>query len=330
MTSGQKELFTGLDVGKLIAAVLIIILHTHPLAPVKNADYWLTGFCRIAVPFFFITSSFLFFFNNGDIRRYITRILILYAVWFVIEAPLTYYRFFILPDRTLPFKVLLFLRGLFINSTFYASWYLTASWQAMLIVWWLSKKIGRFGLWAIGILCFVSALPGTMWYGLIAGTPARNHYWLYNMMFCPANSFIIAIPYCILGRELANHRFRPSKKWTQRLLVFAILFSAFELWICRSSYWMTDVFLGLLFICPLLVRLLTDTSFGLAYKYSKCIRSVSTLLYLCHLPIKFFLSSLLGVADGVLMATGTLLISFLFSISIYYLSLRVHWLRFLY
>ncbi len=323
--------YTGLDVGKIVAAILVVTLHTHALGQGSSADFWLSALCRIAVPFFFITSSFLFYKRGGDIRKYVFRILILYAVWFVLEAPLTYNKFFVDTDKSLPYNLALFTRGLLINSTFYVSWFLTASWQGMLLVWWLSKKISSKWLVVIGILCFLSSLPGTMWYGLIAGTPARQPYWLFNMMLCPANSFIVAVPYCIAGKFLAEGRIRFSPRWKGfAALAAALLVCILELAICKDSYWMSDTYLGLLLLSPILVALLSETDVPIGKETSKCLRNLSTLIYLCHWPFMFFISKALGQSSGWRLYLLTLAASIVFSVLVYLLSKRIKALRYLY
>ncbi|MBR6053813.1 MAG: acyltransferase [Bacteroidales bacterium] len=323
-----RQTFAALDAGKFIAALLVLTLHVHPLASNPDGDYWLTCLCRIAVPFFFVTSSFLFFKRGGDIRKYVSRILILYAVWFVIESPLIIHDFFLDSDESLPRKLLLFGRGLFINSTFPASWFLTASWQGMLLVWWLSRKLSRKWLVIIGLVCFLSTLPETMWYGLIAGTPVRPVYWWYVILFCPANSFIIAIPYCIAGKFLAESE--PPQKLTLCILGAAVPLSILEAAICRETQWMTDSFLGLLFIAPCLVWLVANIRAGIGAKTSKCLRSMSTLIYLCHLPVKLLLMHQMNLKEDWILFLLTLAICLVFALTVYLLSLRIRPLKYLY
>lgn len=327
----RQRVYTGLDIGKFIAALLVVTLHTHPLVQGSSADFWLCALCRIAVPYFFITSSFLFYKRGGDIRKYVFRILILYAVWFVLEAPLTYYRFFVLRDDPLPYNLALFTRGLLLNSTFYVSWFLTASWQAMLLVWWLSKKVSNRWLTVIGILCFLSTLPGTMWYGLISGTPVRQPYWYFNMLLCPANSFVVAVPYCIAGKFLAEGQIRLSPRWKGfAALGVAVLLCVAELAICKDSQWMSDTYLGLLLLSPILVGLLSETNIPIGKETSKCLRNVSTLVYLCHWPFMFFISRAIGKDSGWQVYLWTLAASLVFSILVYLLSKRFRALKYLY
>ena len=58
----RKKSISALDDFRLIAAVLVIAIHTSPLASVSAiGDFWLTRvLARIAVPFFFmVTGKFL-------------------------------------------------------------------------------------------------------------------------------------------------------------------------------------------------------------------------------------------------------------------------------
>lgn len=55
----ETQVYTGIDVFKLIAAVLVVLLHT-----VETSNYYACAikevFTRLAVPFFFIASGFFF------------------------------------------------------------------------------------------------------------------------------------------------------------------------------------------------------------------------------------------------------------------------------
>ena len=55
-----KEAYTGIDYFRIIAAFLIIAIHTSPFTTYSyTADFILTRIiARVAVPFFFMTSGF--------------------------------------------------------------------------------------------------------------------------------------------------------------------------------------------------------------------------------------------------------------------------------
>ena len=199
----------------------------------------------------------------------------------------------------------------------------------MLIVSWLSKRVRPLWLAIIGAVCFLSTLPGTLWYGIIAGTPIRNVYWTYNMLFCPANSFVVAIPWCVIGKLLADGYSISTKKGII-LATIAILSSVLELSICKESYWMSDTYLSLLFSAPLIVVFLTKLQLPLDKEVSVWLRNISTLVYLLHLPIRFILSRAFQLSNGWQLFLLTLSVSIALSVFIKTLSKRITALRYLY
>ena len=60
---GERKQYYSLDLAKFICAVLIIILHTSPFASYSGIlDFGFRSIITvIAVPFFFVSSGFLFF-----------------------------------------------------------------------------------------------------------------------------------------------------------------------------------------------------------------------------------------------------------------------------
>ena len=59
----KSKSYTAIDIAKYISALLVVYIHTFPLADI-SADLnmiVLQAVCRIAVPFFFTVSAFLFF-----------------------------------------------------------------------------------------------------------------------------------------------------------------------------------------------------------------------------------------------------------------------------
>ena len=329
--SPNSKNYDAVDVFKFIAALLVVALHTRPFHPLEGWNYYFSCLCRIAVPFFFIFSSFIFYKKEKRIEDYVKRMLILYGCWFVIESPLIIRNFFIIPNRPFSEELLLFLRGLFINSTFPASWFITASWQGMLIVFLLSKKINWKGLFVLGFLCYISSLPGTMYYGLISGTSFYKYYWYgYNIIFCPANSFITAIPFIVIGKYLAENNLTISRRLNLLLLLCALCLGIVETVLCHDSYYMNDTFLSLLLFCPLLVLLLLNSSIRIPTKVSRFFRKSSILIYLVHLPVFSLLRAQSFVDFGFRGFIITGVTSVVFSAFIILLSNRFRFLKYLY
>ena len=268
---------------------MIVVLHCRPLSAYPHLDYFLTGICRIAVPFFFIASSYFFFKSDKNIWTFVKRLLLLYFAWFIIELPLTIQRFFIDTDKSLLYNCFLFFRGLFINSTFYASWFITALWQGVLIVWWLSKRINYKWLFGIGIICFILACMWSMYRETINGTVIWPYFKVFGVLLAPSNSFIVAIPYCIIGKYLAEH---PNLSIKRKGAVIPIsLILALELWLCRDIGYMSDSYFSLILISPFLFLLLLNWDVSINPTISKYLRNCSILIYLLHLPVLNLLNS---------------------------------------
>lgn len=326
----MPKLLPSIDFWKFVSCLLIVILHCHPLASNQLADYYLTCFCRIAVPFFFISSSFFFFRSGKDIRLFVKRLLILYLCWFILELPQTITRIFIYNDNSFYYNLFIFIRGLLINSTFPASWFITALWQGVLIVWWLSKKVDKRLLCIIGISCFILACSLSMYRGLMEHTPAWPLLKLVGALLAPANSFIVAIPYCIIGKFFAEGQFKAVKN-KGFLLLGSLAIGALEAYSCRSFGYMTDVYLSLILISPCIFMIILDWDLQMNPELSKYLRNCSILVYLLHLPILyFFRDHALVSAGSPAMFVSVFFCSLAIATLIIIASKKIHVLRYLY
>ncbi len=121
-----------LDVLKFILALLVVALHSELFPGI------IYPWVRIAVPSFFVISSFLFFSRNKetqDLAGYSWRILRLYVAYFVVLLPVTIYvhRGDWFGDGFFNGSVS-FLRSLICGSTFLASWFFVALLISVLVV----------------------------------------------------------------------------------------------------------------------------------------------------------------------------------------------------
>ena len=132
-----------IDIMKMIAAIAVVAIHSHPLAN-TDYDYIATCLCRFAVPFFFVVSSYFFFSNHRkSISAWTKRLSLLYVIWFVLETPYIVNHYFFGTERPLLLSFARFFIDLVFNNTFMASWYIMALVQSVLIVYYLDKRISR-------------------------------------------------------------------------------------------------------------------------------------------------------------------------------------------
>ena len=182
----KDKQYGGLDVFKLIAALLVICVHTSPLTIFSaNADFFLTRIvARIAVPFFLMISGFfvlpqyLFAGSRGTrpLVRFLKKTAFLYALAIVIYLPVNFYAGqFKGLDTADVIRMVLF------DGTFYHLWYLPAVILGDMIVFLLSRKLPSKVVMAVSLLLYGIGLMGDSYFGTISGVPVLST--AYDAMF---------------------------------------------------------------------------------------------------------------------------------------------------
>lgn len=207
----------GLDRYRLIAAFLVIAIHTSPLLSVnENADFFLTRiFARMAVPLFLmITGRYVaakFWENDPDekgssaavLLSFLKKIAILYGISVVLYLPVGMYA-----GHYKQITVTGIFRMLVFDGTFYHLWYFPACMLGMVIVWGCSRigknhqreiknnedrndvkeeilaQISEVGFritFVIVIILYILGLLGDSYYGLTTQIPVLKT--MYDGMF---------------------------------------------------------------------------------------------------------------------------------------------------
>ena len=166
----NKE-FRLVDIVKLIMAIVVIAIHTHPEQS-SSLFFVQRGagiIYSLAVPFFFMASGFLLFRKmnlpldddgNQRIKRYLLKIVKLYLLWTAIYLPLSVLGF-VNDGTSLMNSILIFIRNVLLVGENYMSWplwYLLALIVAVLIIWGLLKL--RTPKRIILLLSVMTALAG--------------------------------------------------------------------------------------------------------------------------------------------------------------------------
>lgn len=80
--------YNSIDIFRLVCAVLIVSIHTHPLSDINSfAGYFVSGIiARFAVPFFLVVSGYFYFdklIKSGPkaIFAYLRKIILIYSIW---------------------------------------------------------------------------------------------------------------------------------------------------------------------------------------------------------------------------------------------------------
>ena len=171
----QTQTYPGIDLMKLIMAVLVIAIHTDPLIGCPQSgllELW-ESLTKTAVPFFFLCTGFFLGDRQEAVRRYLQKNIKLYALWSAIYAPLAIW-FFISNHNSLPSAIVSYLCGFFLVGENYNSWmlwYLLSGIYALIFVLCLRKCRLRLPLVTLlGGICFLlgqllmefAAYPGSL------------------------------------------------------------------------------------------------------------------------------------------------------------------------
>ncbi|OBR63613.1 hypothetical protein A7K91_06600 [Paenibacillus oryzae] len=267
LTRSSKRQYGGVQYMRVIAALLVVAVHTGPLLSWgEDADFWLTGaLARLAVPFFFMASGFFFFRKvSGNtaadfslLLGYLRKVALIYVAAILIYLPFNAYK----GDFKGELSAAVVIRDLLMDGTFYHLWYLPALIFGMAIVYALYRLLPLWAAGAAAALLYAIGLLGDSYYGWSAGIPVLNG--LYESMFqwmdYTRNGFFFAPPFLVLGllaarREQATHRqekryeagnvprrVRHSAPWTRSRWLAMGLFAAALALLLVEAYWLREV-----------------------------------------------------------------------------------------
>ncbi|KRN94726.1 acyltransferase family protein [Pediococcus stilesii] len=295
------------DVIKAVMAVMITIIHIVSLDELGIIGTYIFPILRIAVPLFFMISSYLFFSRINMLKTYeerkrylckaIRRNLQLYLLWFVILSPITLYirGYF---EKGLLIGLLTLVWNFFVGSTFIASWYIMALIIGLTVVFYLTTRFSNLVVFSIGILTYAFCVL-TSNYGKLAIMTTFHDLLLY---WTPYNSFTAGIIWIIAGKIFAENKnafYFGIKK--QKIIISGMVLLLYleQILIVRlNSSHTTDFYFMLVPLCLSLFALLLNTN--LHNSRAKQLRAFSTVTYCLHasfakIPSLFFL--MLGLSN---------------------------------
>lgn len=277
----QRKNIEILDVTKFIMAVMVVGIHTL-------GKYGLYPLFRIAVPLFFIISSYLFFSNSekrGSIKylkKFCIRNIKLYSFWFIVLMPI----FLPMGDLTgnLPFNAFKLIIKIFFGSTFSASWYISALVIGMCCIFVCDKvklKQGiilglTFGIYVI--CCLNSNYRNLMDDNSIVVMINRVYP---GTMY---NGFLVSLFWIALGYIFACKGMISDRKRSKIGLVISILLLLGE-YLIVTKYHMTvdnDCYFMLIPVCYFIFDNLISCKWKAKKLDVKLLRKYSTIIYCVH------------------------------------------------
>lgn len=211
----KQKNYRWLDCFRLIAALLVIAIHTSPLASFSGeADFFFTRvLARIAVPFFLMVTGFFFPPDSIQLQKNLKRLCLLYGGSTLLYLPLGlyagHYHALYLTDA---------LRMLLFDGTFYHLWYFPAAITGMLIVFVLKRVLKPRWVCVSSVALYVIGLFGDSYFGLTKKLPPIET--AYEAMFRPfsytRNGIFMAPVFLVLGIVIRKYGAKSLHRSTLR------------------------------------------------------------------------------------------------------------------
>ena len=201
---------TGIDWLRLAAAILVIAIHTSPLADFsETGNFILTRvLARIAVPFFFITSGYFLLsrYHDSDrkLRHFLKKTGWIYGASILLYLPLNFRNGYFSQSQLLPEL----LKDLIFDGTMYHLWYLPASMLGMLIAWKLVEKLDFSKGLVMALLLYLVGLFGDSYYVVVEKLPLLKAFYdrLFELFDYTRNGLFFAPVFLMLGGFIADER----------------------------------------------------------------------------------------------------------------------------
>lgn len=261
-----------LDRFRLIAAALVVCIHTGPLSGVSPGwDFWLTGvLARIAVPFFFMVSGY--FLARSDWKntgRFLKKTALTYLAAAILYLPLNLY--------VGGYGPLEWVKKLLADGTLYHLWYFPAVLLGAPIVRGLSR-LGQPAALIIAALLYLIGLGGDSYYGLAASLPGPAAFYgaVFALFDYTRNGLFFAPLFLLLGA--AGKRWSTQASLTGAALSLAAMTA--EGFLLRHLEWPRhdSMYLTLPLCMAFLFSLLLARNQG----ENRRARRLSLLIYLLH------------------------------------------------
>lgn len=286
----QRKEIEILDVAKFIMAIMVVGIHTL-------GRYGIYPLFRIAVPLFFMISSYLFFSNTEKrgnlkyLKKFCIRNIKLYCFWFVVLMPI------FLPmggylTGNLLFNAFKLIIKVFFGSTFAASWYISALVIGMCFVFICDKLKINYGIivgitFAIYVVCCLNSNYRNL-------MPDNSIIVMINRIYPGTiyNGFLVGLFWIFLGYLFACKGTICDRKNSQIGLITSCLLLLAEYFIVTKTHLAVDndCYFMLIPVCCFAFDNLISCEWNCKRIDVKVLRKYSTIIYCVH-------ASLAGVIE---------------------------------
>ncbi len=284
---------------------MIVCIHTSPLASYDSRvnSFFVNCICRVAVPFFFISSGFLLFkragvsyVNGKTVKDYLKRILVLYLFWSAVYFPITAAQMYWSHDlKTAGMILLNWLKNMIFTAGYGFLWYLPATIAAVAVVGLLLKKnVSVNKIIVTGFILYLIGLSGQTYYGLVSGIPfpqeVKNFFsGFYDIIGTTRNGIFEGIIFIALGARLSQKEHFGKFKDSFLMLIFSFALLSGEFVMVSKLGWRLeyDMYLFLIPCAYYLLKCALSLEGKLkgleTAKWAELLRPYSSLIYFTHM-----------------------------------------------
>lgn len=220
------------DVGRIIAAILVVAIHCMPSMPndnLQNSYYFALGnvVARLAVPYFFAVSGYFLAFKDVKytmvIKSYVKRLIKLYIAWSLIYLPVNIYIW--IENGSILLGILDYIRDFIFVGSFIPFWYFPAVIFSVLAVHFLLKKFKDTTIIFIATVFYIIGIFGDTYYGFISSTSiVKNMYDIYLSFFeTTRNGPFFGFLFVAIGVYIRRNNKRMSMKKSILGLVLSLI-----------------------------------------------------------------------------------------------------------
>lgn len=302
-TENKKDKYELIDIMKFICAIFIVGIHAGIMRDENSVFQWqvLNVLFRIAVPFFFIASGFLFgkkYLKNKEklkdnSKKQVVRLIIPFIFWSLVLLP-----YIVTNEIKFDGNILLFIYRILRLNIFngYHIWFILALAIAICIEYIFLKKNKMKLAVVFSVILYIIALFANSYYFLIKGTPIQYFIDIIIKIFTMVrNGIFVGFPLFTVGILVAFYENKIYKISNKKLLL-ALLFFTFsqmlETAFIMGKEYKDDhsIFISIVFVATIILMLcIKNKNIKLKKINSTTLRNLSTGIYFMHIPVKWYL-----------------------------------------
>lgn len=341
----EKKYYNGIDYAKFICAILVICVHTGPLLSInENANFFLVQIIsRIAVPFFFVSSSFFFFKkldygvglqeegNINLLKDFILRIGKLYLIWTVVYLSLLIVSW--IQGGFGITTIIRFIRDFFFTGSFYHLWFLPAVLFSVAFVYYLARKYKVNEILLISLSFYLIGMIINVYQDFLLMIPGVSFLIkLYLDIFVTArNGLFFGFIFTAMGYYFARKEIVMDFKNATVGAVLSFILLVLEAYIISWLGYMRDLTSMYLMLLPFIFyvfQLLMQFTSLHKNEVGVTLRKMSTLIYVSHVYFCVIISHISFLsANSLIFFILVTICSCGFSYAILYFSKRYRFLR---